>query len=107
MSLKDARISRKLTIAFTVVVATVSAAGLATWSGMASISKATTENQASYDRLDSLNRTLSALVEEQNAVRGYVATLDSSFLPRIKGFHDDYHSSLVSHFPAPPFYPQT
>ena len=94
MSLKDARISRKLTIAFTVVVATVSAAGLATWSGMASISKATTENQASYDRLDSLNRTLSALVEEQNAVRGYVATVDSSFLPRIKGFHDDYAKAL-------------
>ncbi|QUD90437.1 methyl-accepting chemotaxis protein [Phenylobacterium montanum] len=94
MSLKDARISRKLTIAFAVVVATVSAAGLATWSGMASISKATAENQASYDRLDSLNRTLSALVEEQNAVRGYVATLDPSFLPRIKGFHEDFAKAL-------------
>ena len=94
MSFKDARISRKLTIAFAVLVATVSAAGLATWSGMASISKATEQNEASYARLDALNRTLSALVEEQNAVRGYVATLDSSFLPRIKGFHDDYAKAL-------------
>jgi methyl-accepting chemotaxis protein len=94
MSIKDARISRKLTMAFAILVATVSAAGLATWSGMSSIAKATAQNEASYARLDALNRTLSALVEEQNAVRGYVASLDPSFLPRIKGYHDDYAKAL-------------
>jgi methyl-accepting chemotaxis protein len=86
----NARISRKLAIAFALLVVIVCAAGLATWSAMLATNRATEQNQASYARLDALNRTLSALVEEQNAVRGYVATLDPSFLPRIKAFHADY-----------------
>ncbi|SEB89026.1 methyl-accepting chemotaxis protein [Rhizobiales bacterium GAS191] len=94
-SLDNLRISRKLAIAFALLVAIASAAGLATWSGMASISRATGQNEAAYARLDALNRTLSALVEEQNAVRGFVATLDPSFLTRIKDFHDNYASTLT------------
>ncbi|HEY2660081.1 MAG TPA: methyl-accepting chemotaxis protein [Caulobacteraceae bacterium] len=96
MSLTNARISTKLALSFSLLVATVSAAGLATWSGMVSISKATQQNEASYARLDTLSHTLSALVEEQNAVRGYVATLDPSFLPRIKSFHDEYAKAQAS-----------
>ena len=96
MSLKNAKISRKLAIAFALLVATVSAASLATWSGMMMTSKATALNEVSYGRLDILNSTLSALVEEQNAVRGYVATLDPAFLPRIQGFHGAYLKAMDS-----------
>ena len=94
MSLKNARIAQKLTLAFALLVVAFGAAGLATWTGMAAVNKATLENQASYARLDLLNQTVSSLVEEQNAVRGYVATLDPSFLPRIANFHSEYGKTL-------------
>jgi len=90
----NAKISTKLTLAFALLVLGVSAVGLVTWSAMLKIDRATAQNDASYSRIAMLNRTLDALVEEQNAVRGYVATLDPSFLPRIKDFHTAYSTAV-------------
>jgi len=90
----NARISTKLTLAFALLVLAVSAVGFSSWSAMAKIQTATTENVASYSRIATLNSALGALVEELSAVRAFVATRNPSFLPRIKGYRDDYQTAF-------------
>ena len=91
----NARLSQKLALAFAVLIATLTAAGLANWWGMARVDQAMQENAATVARLDAAHTALAELVEEQNAVRGFVANLDPAFLIRRQGFHEGYLRAMA------------
>ena len=78
--MSNLKVAHKLLLAFAVLVAAVVSAGGLVGVSLFSIQTATTANERSYANVNTLNQTLAALVEQQNAVRGYVASLDPSFL---------------------------
>ena len=90
MSFANISIGRKLAAGFAAVVLIVVLMGALVFQNLVSISTATTANNASTATLAAADSALSALVEQQNAVRAFAATGDKSFPPRIKGFQDDF-----------------
>src|SRR6185436_7874938 len=59
------------------------------------IKTAITANDASVAQLKASDTVLTALVERQNAVRGYVASRDASFLKKIDKAGKDYAAALA------------
>jgi methyl-accepting chemotaxis protein len=84
------KILHKLLIAFAIIIVVVLAMSGAVFAGLSSVRSATSANETSHAIVAAADEALSAMVEEQNAVRGYVATTDASFLPRIKGFQHHF-----------------
>lgn len=84
------RLKWKFLAAFAAVLGIVLAMCAAANLGLAPIGAAIAANNRSDEVLRLTNAALSALVEQQNGVRGYVATGDGSFLGRIKGFEADF-----------------
>ena len=80
--LKNLKVARKLLIAFAILVTAVAAAGALVWSGLSTIHRVTALNEHSYAYVSAVDETLMALVEQQNAARGYVASLDPSFVQK-------------------------
>ncbi len=95
MSLVNAKISHKLFVAFAVLIATVGAGGLANWWGMTSINRVTAEGEMAESRTDALRDGIAAMVEEQNAVRGFVANQDPSFLAQRRNFQADHAKAFA------------
>jgi methyl-accepting chemotaxis protein len=93
MRFNDLPISRKLAAGFAGVVSIVLVMSLTLLVAFNTIHVATQANDESQARLAAADTALSALVEQQNAVRGYVATGDESFPPRIQGFAADFQSA--------------
>jgi methyl-accepting chemotaxis protein len=93
MRFNDLSIARKLAAGFAGVVSIVLAMSLILLLAFNTIHAATQANDQSQAKLAAADAALSALVEQQNAVRGYVATGDESFLPRIQGFADDFQAA--------------
>jgi len=93
MSFANLSIGRKLAAGFAAVVLIVALMAALVFHNLASISAATAANNASTATLAAADSALSALVEAQNAVRGYAATGDKSFPPRIAGFQDDFRKA--------------
>ena len=93
MNFDDLSISRKLAAAFTGVVSITLIMSAAVFMAMSSIHAATAANDHSQSKLAAADDALSALVEQQNAVRGYVGSGDESFLPRVKGFGDSFEAA--------------
>jgi methyl-accepting chemotaxis protein len=90
MSFANLSIGRKLTAGFAAVVLIVALMAGLVFQNLASISAATAANNTSTATLAAADSALSALVEQQNAVRGFAATGDKSFPPRVAGFQDDF-----------------
>jgi len=90
MSFANISIGRKLAAGFAAVVLIVALMAGLVFQNLASISAATTANNTSTATLAAADSALSALVEAQNAVRGFAATGDKSFPPRIAGFQDSF-----------------
>ncbi len=88
--MSNLKVAHKLVLAFAILVAGVIAAGALVASSLSSIQKITGLNEHSYDYVDAISDTTEALVEEQNAVRGFVASTDTSFLDRQGKFQQDY-----------------
>ena len=84
----DFKISQKVGFAFVGVVAGSLAMSGAIWLSLDSIDHARVANERGLLILSTGDQVLEGLVEGQNAVRGYVATGDASFLPRLKGFQE-------------------
>ncbi len=95
MSLNDLNVSRKLMLGFAVVVATVLMMCGSVFLSLSSIRAATEANTLSTVTLAAADAALSALVEQQNAVRGYAATGDQSYLPRIDAFQADFDKAAA------------
>jgi len=93
VSFDNLSISRKLAAGFAGVVSIVLVMSVVLYTALAAIHGATTANDESQNRLVAADAALSALVEQQNAVRGYVATGDESFPARIKGFADTFQAA--------------
>ncbi|HEY3797990.1 MAG TPA: methyl-accepting chemotaxis protein [Caulobacteraceae bacterium] len=90
MSFNDLTIGRKLAVGFTGVVSIVVAMSLALFVALGAIHGATAANDESQSKLAAADAALSALVEQQNAVRGYVGSGDDSFPSRVRGFAGDF-----------------
>jgi len=88
--MSNLKVAHKLLLAFAMLVAGVIAAGVLVAMSMTSIQTITGLNEHSYDYIDAIADTTGALVEEQNAVRGYVASLDPSFLKKREKYAGDY-----------------
>ncbi len=93
MSFANINIGRKLAAGFAAVVLIVALMAGLVFQNLASISAATAANNASTATLAAADSALSALVEQQNAVRGFAATGDKSFPPRVAGFQDDFRKA--------------
>lgn len=62
---------------------------------IAAMETATRATQTSIATLAAIDAAQAALVEEQNAVRGFVATGDPGFLQRSHGYGDDFKTSMT------------
>ncbi len=92
--MSNLKVAHKLVLAFAVLVIGVVAAGVFVATSLTSIQKITELNEHSYAYIDAIADTTGALVEEQNAVRGYVASLDPSFLKKRDKYQGEYEAAF-------------
>jgi methyl-accepting chemotaxis protein len=92
--LNNIKVARKLLVAFAILVAAVATAGALVWNGLSTIHTQTGLNEHSYAYVAAVDETLMALVEQQNAARGYVASLDPSFVEK----YDKQTAAYDKHF---------
>ena len=83
MNFDNLSISRKLTAGFAVVVSIVLAMCCAVYLNVSAVGKATRASNDEAATLAAADKAMAALVEEQNAVRGFVASGDDSFTAKI------------------------
>jgi len=93
--MSNLKVAHKLVLAFAILVIGVIAAGALVATSMASIQKITGLNARAYSYIDAISDTTAALVEEQNAVRGYVASLDASFLKKRAKYGAEYDKAFA------------
>jgi len=91
--LSNIRLQWKFTLAFAIVVSIVLTMCGAVYLSLASIRSTTQANDRGQVYLEVANSALAALVEQQNAVRGYVGTGDASFLKKLEGFQGDFNKA--------------
>ncbi|HEX3888622.1 MAG TPA: HAMP domain-containing protein, partial [Phenylobacterium sp.] len=94
MSLNDLKISKKLAFGFAVVVAVVAIMCCTVFISLGSIKTAVADNDSEVAQLNASGEIISALVERQNAVRGFVASGDESFIERIAADKAAYQTAL-------------
>jgi methyl-accepting chemotaxis protein len=92
----NVKIASKFLIAFSIVITVVAAMSAAVFLGLSAVASVTRANATSHAILAAADSALSALVEKQNAVRGFVATGSTSFLPRIQGFENDFVTATAT-----------
>ncbi|KPF45503.1 methyl-accepting chemotaxis protein [Rhizobium sp. AAP43] len=81
--MKNLRVSRKLAFAFAFVLAVVIAFCSVAFVSMQRIQEATLANEQTQSVLKLSTQILATLVEHQNAMRGYVASLNEEFIERM------------------------
>ena len=80
MTFSNAKISAKLVAAFALILSVFTLATVAVFLSLGATMKAAEANNVSNRNIQDIDGILSALVEEQNALRGFVATTDPKFL---------------------------
>jgi len=83
MSLNDLSVSKKLTLSFAGVVSILLVMCVAVLFSLNNVKRATDDNAESHAQLAAETAALDALVEQQNAVRGFVATGNESFVDTV------------------------
>ena len=86
--MKNLRVSRKLTLAFASVLFVVIAFCSIAFVSMQRIHEATIANQQTQSVLKLSGQILATLVEHQNAMRGFVASLNEEFIERMSKYGD-------------------
>ncbi|AOG08434.1 methyl-accepting chemotaxis protein [Agrobacterium sp. RAC06] len=86
--MKHLRVSRKLTLAFASVLFVVIAFCSVAFVSMQRIHEATLANQQTQSVLKLSGQILATLVEHQNAMRGFVASLNEEFIERMAKYGD-------------------
>lgn len=86
--MKNLRLSRKLTLAFASVLFVVIAFCSVAFVSMQRIHDATLANQQTQSVLKLSGQILATLVEHQNAMRGFVASLNEEFIERMAKYGD-------------------
>ncbi len=82
------KISRKLLLAFGIVVATVGISNSFVFMANQSVDEATAQAKRSGDIVNQVEAVLAGAVDVQNSMRGFVASGDPSFLDAKVGFHE-------------------
>jgi methyl-accepting chemotaxis protein len=95
MSLNDLKISKKLTLGFAIVVTVVAVMCCTVFASLGAINKAVTQNDDEVAQLNASAGIISALIERQNAVRGYVASGDPAFIEKIEAEKQAYQAALA------------
>jgi len=88
-------VSKKFVVGFAVVVAVVTTMCVTVYVSMTQIATAVRDNDASVAQLNTSAAVISALVERQNAVRGYVASGDASFKEKIEKNDKAYDEAIA------------
>ncbi|WP_165191140.1 methyl-accepting chemotaxis protein [Caulobacter soli] len=95
--LNNLKVARKLLVAFAILVLAVAAAGALVWSSLTTIRQAAALNDHSYAYIGAIDETLMTLIEQQNAARGFVASLDPAFAKQydtLQGVYDQHFQAL-------------
>src|SRR4051794_17782781 len=95
MTLDNLNISKKLMVGFAAVVTVVTVMCVALFISVQGVRKAIAENDESVAQLEIADRALTALVERQNAVRGFVANGDKSFTAKIADQDKAFEETLA------------
>jgi methyl-accepting chemotaxis protein len=85
---KNLKVSLKILMAFSAIFIIVTAFCAVALMSLNQIQKATAQNRQTQDVLKISGEILSTLVEHQNAMRGYVASVSDEFTGRIKQYGD-------------------
>ena len=88
--MSNLKVVHKLLLAFAILVAAVATAGAMVGGSLSSIQKITRLNDHGHVYINTLDDTTAALVEQQNATRGFVASLDPSFVEKYGKYGADY-----------------
>lgn len=86
--MKNLRVSKKLSLAFGAVLLVVAAFCSVVYGSMQRIHQATVDNDQTQLVLKLSGQILSTLVEHQNAMRGFVASLNPEFQDRMAKYRD-------------------
>jgi methyl-accepting chemotaxis protein len=95
--LNNLKVARKLLVAFAILVLAVAGAGALVWSSLTTIRQAAALNDHSYAYIGAIDETLMTLIEQQNAARGFVASLDPTFAKqydKLQGVYDQHFQDL-------------
>jgi methyl-accepting chemotaxis protein len=95
MSLNDLNISKKVALAFAIVVAITAGMAVSVYFSVQGIRTAVANNDRVVAELEATDAVLNTLVERQNSVRGFVASLDDSFVERIDKSTKDYEAAMA------------
>ncbi|MGA0602050.1 methyl-accepting chemotaxis protein [Caulobacter sp. KR2-114] len=95
MVLNNISISRKLTLGFAAVVSIVLAMSVTVLANIGAIEAAAAAKDQQAATLASANDALMAQVNELSTVRGYVATGDASFPPRLAAYQRDFEAAIA------------
>src|SRR5262249_50925971 len=96
MTLNNLNISKKLAVGFAVVVTIVTVMCVALFLSLQGIKKAVAENDESVAQLKVADQALTALVERQNAVRGYVASGSPEFFKKAGDSEHAYDEAIAT-----------
>ncbi len=94
MSFNDLSVSKKLTLSFAGVVSILLVMCVAVFMSLGHVKDATTNNDESHAELAAETAALNALVEQQNAVRGFVATGSESFVDSVNKQGETFDAAL-------------
>ena len=83
MSLNDLSVSKKLTLSFAGVVSILLIMCVAVFVSLSNVRSASNDNDESHSELTAETAALDALVEQQNAVRGFVGSGDEKFIDAV------------------------
>jgi len=97
--MKNINISGKLIVVFAAIITVVFTMLTVIYLDISSVNTSIKQNKTSRSISQQTKLALSALVEQQNAVRGYVETHDASFLPRVDGYKADYATAIQAASP--------
>ncbi len=93
--MKNLRISRKLLLAFSLLVAGVVVMGGFVLTAMHGVGEATARTRAANDEKAGMVAVTAALIAEQNAVRAYMLTQQERFLQVVQGESAAYKAALA------------
>src|SRR5690349_10118250 len=94
MNLNNLNISKKLTVAFAVVVTAVAIMSVAVCATMLHIKDVAALNAMSVQQLRAADDVMMNLVERQNNVRAFVASGDERFAKKAETFEQAYQAAL-------------
>jgi len=93
--IKDLSVTNKFVVGFTVILTVVVAICVTVFLSLQAIRSAVAQNEETVMQLKAADGVLIAIVERQNAVRGFVGSGDAEFLKKIATNQDAYEQHIA------------